>query len=289
LFESLRFYLHWSQMIFIGAFVAWWLLGAAWLLQKSLRRHAGIRYPAMGTCVLSLFLAGLGAMVAGGLTYQLGSRFGERTETSMDVRLLAAIPAMPLAAGMAILILYATYQLPLRRLLRVTWLPLTSVAVAAVLTGAPAFWLGWSQRRQEGKAGSSVANLVAIDAALREYSDKYFPGQAPDRLETLASEFRHKDSNVTLLRKANLECPFLPGVPVGYFYYPSLSGDPNLRSSRAIRACEWTHPDSERYRAVLFANGNAMFNPDQDFQSILALPENARFAQLFRAADANRR
>jgi hypothetical protein len=78
-------------------------------------------------------------------------------------------------------------------------------------------------------------------------------------------------------------------VAVGYFYLPLASVDRNDRSCRTLRACEWTHPRSDQYRAMLFVNGDAYWAPDGEFRSKLSLPENTDFARLFQAADANRR
>ena len=59
---------------------------------------------------------------------------------------------------------------------------------------------------------------------------------------------------------------------MGYFYDPNVpSLDPTNRKSRQLRACEWTHSRSAGYRAMLYANGDAIFTPDRDFQSALNL------------------
>jgi hypothetical protein len=288
-FDKIRDYLTPWQVPFILAFLAWWLVGAAWLLQRSLRKLAGLRNQALGPCALSLFLSGLGAAVVGGLTFLLVQRIGESPESHTDVRVLAIAPAVLLAVPMAFLILYAAFQLPVRLLLRVSWPAMASVAAAAVVAGVPAFWMGWSLRVDVGKAQTSVANLTKIDDAIRDY-ERDFEKRPPDNLMVLTKELASKGKKLApLLGEASLKCPFLPDDNVGYFYYPVPSVDKGNRQSQKLRACEWTHPHSARYRAMLFANGDARFNPDEDFQRVLNHSDNADFARAFRAADANRR
>ena len=278
------------QFACIAVFLAWWLIGAAWLLQRSLRKRAGLRYPALGPCVLALFLSGLGALAVGGLTFMLVRRIGEGPEARAGASMmaLAMAPAVLLAVPMAFLVLYAVFQLPWRLLLRVTWPAMTSVAAAAAVTGVPAFWLGWSLHVDVGKAQVSVSNLTKIDDQVREH-ERIFDSQVPAGLMALTEERQFKGKTIgALLTKGALQCPFLPGVPVGYFYHPAPSVERTRRDCQELRACEWTHPQSAKYRAMLFANGDARFNPDEDFQGVLRLPVNAEFAREFRARDANR-
>ena len=293
--EKIKDYLTAWQIPFIAAFVAWWLLGAAWLLQRSLQRSLKKRgdrgHQAFSPCVLSLLLAGLGAAVAGGLTFRMAGPIGDRVADIRTMVLGLAIGlAVLLAVSMAFLILYAALQLPVRQLLRVTWPALASVLGVAVLTGVPAFYIGWSIRVNVGRAQTSVLNLSKIDRAIRMYQD-FFDRQLPPDLPALTEELTVRGkAKDPLLEKATLQSPFLPNEAVGYFYDPNVpSLDPTNRKSRQLRACEWTHSRSAGYRAMLYANGDAIFTPDRDFQSALNLPENDSFARAFRAADANRR
>jgi hypothetical protein len=81
-------------------------------------------------------------------------------------------------------------------------------------------------------------------------------------------------------------CPFLPDLPVGYFYLPGFVA--RDKDANALRVCEWTHPQSDKYRGVLFANGEARSLPDRDFQAALKQPANEQFARQFLARDPNR-
>jgi hypothetical protein len=286
---NFRDYLDPVQIIFLLAFVVWWLLGASWLLQRSLRKVPGRKDQELGPCILGMLLGGLAAGVVGGLAFQLVIRIGENPDYPSAYRIPAAIVAILLAAPTAILVLYASLQLPLRRLILVSWPAITSLVVSAVALGTPPLMMSLATRSNRTNAYMSIVHLQQIDKAIREY-EQAFENIPPANLQMLTTEIKIKDKLQVLLKKANLECPFLPDVPMGYFYYPSPSQDSRKETnSRVLRACEWSHPHSDRYHAVLFANGEARPTPELDFQSLLGFPENAEFARQFRAADANRR
>jgi hypothetical protein len=285
---NIKEYLRWEQVPLVLAFVAWWLLGAGWLLLRFLRAKAGQRRQSLGPCVLGMFLAGLASVAVGVLTFMLVLQIGKTPESDRAFMVPAVILGLLVAAPTAILVLYATFQLPLGRLLAVSWPALLSVVVAAGALGAPAVWLSLDLQSCKTHAHASVAHLHNIDSAIREYQ-RYFDNQPPPNLLMLTEEMSVKSGkSLTFLKRTELVGPFLPDANVvGYFYYPCPSD--NGKTSKVLRACEWTHPRSNQYRAMLFANGEAFWNSDQEFQSMLKLPENAEFTRQFRAADANRR
>jgi hypothetical protein len=289
--DKLSQYLGAQQVPFIVAFCAWWLLGAGWLLQRSIRRVTGARRQGLGPCVLGLFLAGMGAMTVAALTCMLVVRIGENPEAPTNRYWQAgAVVGLVLALPMALLILYAVFQLPPGKLLRAAWLPLVTVLVAAAVLGTPAVILARHGLRIQNNAELSITHLRQIDLAIRDY-ERFCDRQFPKGLESLTEEIPLKNRTIPpLLTKSAIRCPFLPPeVAVGYFYYPGPSADPNDKRSRALRACEWPHPQIDRFHAMLFANGEVRSNPDQDFQATLKLPENADFARLYQAEEANRR
>jgi hypothetical protein len=279
----------WEHLLLVLAFAAWWLMGAGWLLQRSLRRKAGVKRQALAPCVLAIFLALAAAGVIGLLAYTLVSKVGESAEDQLGYRLPGAVVAAVLAIPTAILVLYAAFQLPLGRLLRVCWPALGSVILAGAVLGG-AFLITAKARRDVRLASDrSVTHLMKIYEAVQAYEDA-FDKQPPPNLPVLTEELTIKGKPDTLLQKGWLPCPFLGEAAVGYFYCPPASTNLSPeKAAKTLLACEWTHSHSARYRAMLFANGDARANLDQEFQAMLNLPENAEFAKLFRAADANRR
>lgn len=290
--DKLKDYLVPAQLPFILAFLAWWLLGASWLLQRALRQRPEFKRRGLGPCVRAMFLAGLAAAAVAGLTFKLVFDLADSPEAQPQWRYFGAAPAVLLAVPMAFLVFYASLRLPAGTMLRVSWLPLASVAMAAVVLGTPAFLLGWFPRINKGKADTSVVRLRAIDGAIRRYEQDQ--KQPPRDLASLTAESQGPGGRVEpkLLDKSELRCPFLPDAELGYFYFPTPSVSERDRDykekSRVLRACEFTHDQADTYRAMLFVTGEARWNSDREFQSLLALPENAEFAKAFRAADANR-
>ena len=135
MFDKIKDYLTPGQFPLIAAFVAWWLLGGAWLLQRSLQRRAGLRRLGLGPCVLSLFLAGLGALAVGGLTYVLiqGATARAADEGSPTRQVISIVSSVPI--GLLILL----------------------AAVVLVLKGVG--WLRQSAARKQ--AGSKLQIMVA--------------------------------------------------------------------------------------------------------------------------------
>ena len=282
-------YGHPVQIVFFAAFFAWWLLGAAWLLRRSIRKHTELKKQALAPCVLYLFLAGLGAAMVAGLSYRLVAQIALPSDAGITQQIEAAIPGAIAAIPMAFLVLYAGLQFPLGRLLRVCWLPAATVFLALGVFVGSAFLLGLTRKLIDNDAQKSVAHLREFDQAIRLYEGKH-DKQEPKDLWVLTQKFRDANGKVPLLNKSSLECPFLPGVPLGYFYRPGPSLDPEKdKLSQILRACEWNHSHVARYRSMLLANGNAWSMTDGEFQSVLGRTENAEFAKAYRAAEANRR
>lgn len=287
--DLLSRYSHPTQPFFIAAFLVWWLVGATWLLHRAVRKYAEQKKPVLGLCALSVFLSGVGAAIVGGMVLRLFIGVGERLDWGeKGGYIVGGCLGAVLAVPMALLVLYAVFQFPLGRLLRVSWLPLGSIVLAAAVFGGPAFYLGRARHVNEGMAAMSVKNLREIDQAIRTYEGG--PEKAPPKdLLTLTQEFKGADGAPRKLPKSSLVCPFLPGDPVGYFYFPCPSVPETDKLSQALRACEWKHPDSDRYRSILLANGEVRATRDADFQSVLDANENVAFAKAYRAAEANRR
>jgi hypothetical protein len=279
------------QLPLILAFLAWWLIGSAWLLQRAIRRQTQQKRQPLGPCALAMFLACGCALIVVGLTYRFVWRIVENPDAALMQQSLAAVPGLFLAPPMALLMLYAVFQFPLGILLRVAWLPLTSIVLAAVVFVGPAFWLGWSDKSASGKANQSVERLRRIDAAIRAYESRN-NRQPPANLTLLTEEIADRKANTPYLTKQTLQSPSLPREAVGYFYYPcpslNVARDPNLRFAQNLRACEWTHSHSDKYRTILQANGEVTSTRDSIFRAMLDANGNEAFRAQFLAAEANR-
>jgi hypothetical protein len=290
--DKLKEYLVPAQLPFILAFLAWWLLGASWLLQKALRQRPEFKRKGLGPCVRALFLSGLAAAAVAGLTIVLTLDIREYIGWRSTSSNLIALTSLLLAVPTAFLVLYASLRLPAGTMLRISWMPLASVLVAAVVLGTPAFLLGYFPRINRGNANTSVERLRAIGVAIAKYGDPnvgYFPGELPKDLVSLTEPMTDRSGRPQppLLAKHYLRCPFLPDLDVGYFYFPTPLAS-GKDKSRVLRACEFTHEEADTYRTMLFATGEARWNSDREFQSLLDANENLAFAAAFRAADANR-
>jgi len=280
--DQIRAYSQPWQLPLVIAFILWWLLGGSYLLQRAFRKLPEHRSIPFGRYVLASGFSGVAAAITGALVFVLIVRIGDATDA--DLKRLAVAPAVLSGIPMSFLVLYAVFQVPFGKLLKLCAMPVGTVLLVGAVVAVICFIPARKELLRNIRINRSVFHLQVIDEAVRTY-ERRLSRQLPPTLAALLDQMPTNAG--AALKEEHLQCPSLPGVRIGYFYLPSASAEKGGTTEK-LRACEFSSTDSDRGRAVLFTNGDAYWVSKDRFQAILEVPENAAFAEAFRAADANR-
>jgi hypothetical protein len=272
---KLQEYLYLWQLPFIGVFLVGWILGGGYLLRGSVRKALPEmrRRITLGRCVLVSILSGTTAMGAGIAVYLLVNGLGEKIDA--DLQIVGVIAAIPVAAVMAVLSVYATFHLSLAKSARVLAPTAAMVVVLGGVLGSVTGVLAYGIHQRQVRERTSLGNLQKVSQALSEYEGQKF--SLPADLKTLVS------GNYLLTRY--LRSASIPGRDVGFFYLPS-EWSPGDQTSLKILICELPPVLAANRRTLLFVNGERTFADKDELQALMERPENAEFAKAFEAATA---
>jgi hypothetical protein len=252
-------------------FVLAWLLGGGALLRRAFREHVPRRENKLGSFVLASLLAGAALVFAVGAILSLATALQDRLE--MDIVLYAgALLGLLVGALMFFLVVYARFNLPAGTILGGAAPALGAIMLAGILIGGAVIAIGRPEHLETFRRQASINNLYRINAGIRAFEDKQ--GRLPKTL----TELRDKSD---LVQAEDLVWPGLKDRKIGYFYLPIGT---ESEQSRKLRLCEFDHAQSDAGRVVSYANEDVLWISDAQFQKVLALEENQRFAEAYRAA-----
>jgi len=251
-----------------------WVGGGGYLLHRAVRDDLARRKGSLGRCLVISFLA-FAAGAAGGVSILL-------LVVSIYRRAGANLPWLAMALGAVIflainfVVLCASFELAVGRLLR-TWL--TSYGPAAALTvviGAPTGWYARKARVAKAAQQHSLEALRRIhQGIIHNYINQL--REPPATLQDLV------DDEVVEARV--LRCRNNKGRAVDYFYRPVPIPRASAGSLR-ILACDFTDNHDGGGRAVLFTDGSAEWYPPERLPEVFDLPENHAFVEALRKAEA---
>lgn len=251
-----------------------WAGGGGYLLHRAVRADLARRKGSLGRCLVVSFLAVAAGVAAGGIILLLVASIGKRIGGGL--RWPAVALGMASFLAIQFVVLCASFELPVKRLLR-TWL--AAYAPAAVLTVVavvPAGWYAHKARQADAAQQHSLQALRHIHQGIR-YQYVAQLREAPPTLQQLVDD--------TVIEQRALQCRDNKGRPVDYFYLPA----PLPRASedsRRILACDFIDNHDGRGRAVLFTDGSAEWCPGEELPAVFDLPENRAFAAALRKAEA---
>ena len=265
---KLRPYLHGWQVPIMLAFIFGWIVGGGHLLRLAVRRYL-VRRPTLGKCVLTSFLAGMAGAVAAGVTFGLFWTIGSTSDVELTIVGLVAAAVMLLGCGY--LVIYAGFEISAPAAVRVAAPPMLAIIILGgglgVAAGLPAYHIQQSKL----KRGQSCQRLYRVYDALKRYA-----GSAAPSLQELLDR--------KLISPDFLRSPGAPGKKIGYFYYPRRTIGHQHETSK-ILACDFGDNFPGKGRAVLLIDGRCSWFTEEDFQELLAKPENRLFAKELAAAE----
>ncbi len=259
-------------------FVAGWLIGGGHLLRKSLLKRANIRRPPkLGSCVMSVFLAGSAGGFAAVIIVYFFYVLAVFTQLKYFFAISGVILSLISMVAVSMLVLWAKYEVSFGETVRLGSPAIGGVLalalLMAVLVGVPSYLVGKTTKARKG----AVTALLRIHNVLRLYERAI--GRPPKTLSELLEK--------NYLEARELQSPAFPEREVGFFYKPtSVFIERDITLTRKIIACEFGGGQIGSGRAVLMVNGDCQWYDKNEFQDLLAEEINAEFAAALRAAEA---
>ena len=261
-------------------FVAGWLVGGGYLLRKSLLKRTGTtrRPPKLGSCVLSVFLAGS----AGGFAAVVILFFFYVLAVFMQMKLffaiLGAILSLISMMAVSLMVLWARYDVSFKDTVKLGGPAIGGVLgiafLLAILVGVPSYLVGKTTKSRD----KSVTNLLRIHNAMHIYERAI--GKPAETLEVMVGK--------NYLVDREIQSPAFPDKAVGYFYMPtSVLVKKDSPSLRKIIVCDFAGGEIGSGRAALMVNRDCEWYDEDDFQDLLAEEINAEFAAALRAAEGS--
>lgn len=269
---SLQDYLQMWQLMLIVPLLAGWLLGGGYLLLWQMRRCPEQRRMELPKCVGAMGLAGLGGSICAGVAYVLVTTLAKNFE--LDWKWEAMVPSAIVMVAIVFLILYAVFDFSFLRTARLGAIPVAAVVLCVGLVALVAYYPARLDRLQDMSRKRSSVQLGWINDAIGNYERRF--NKIPPNLLAM--------SDTKLITSKYFRCPSVPERKIGYFYFPCAtvaSGE----QTKKLRVCEFSGADNKKIRLILLCNGECVPCDDKEFEALLQLPENARFAERFRIAD----
>ncbi|KKL86052.1 hypothetical protein LCGC14_1948580 [marine sediment metagenome] len=271
-------YLYLWQLPLFALYVAAWLIGGPYLMRWALGRFTSLpgRKRSLADSARLNFLGGGAATIVGclvlGCFLALGLKVGPRW-----LMVVGAIAAGPAMLAMGWLVHWNLVGQPAKEMAPVTVTTVGSLLLAALLIGLVGFVPARIIRNRSAKLGQCQLQLMTLRQVLlgaRARGGTYrrtHPGTELSDLNTLVE--------TRFLKSKDLICPGRPLRPVGYLF---VSARPGLPGSEKITVCD-RYQNHEDKRLVLFNDGRILPVSEEEFQALLALPENAAMHKLGQA------
>ena len=251
-----------------------WVGGGGYLLHRAVRDDLARRKGSLGRCLVISFLAAAAGAAGGGSILLLVVSIYKKAGANLPW-LAVGFGAVSFLA-INFVVLCASFELPVGRLLR-TWLTSYAPAAAlAVVIGAPT---GWYARKARLAKASQQHSLEA----LRRIHQGIMVNYVGQRREPPATLQQLVDDEVVEARV--LRCRNNKGRAVDYFYQPAPL-PPTSPGSRRILACDFIDNHHGGGRGVLFTDGSAEWYSVERLPEVFDLPENRPFVEALRKAEA---
>lgn len=263
------------QIPVMAVFVLLWLLGGGFVLRLFLLRGDVPRQKATyPRSVLASLLAGAAWMLAAGVFYQLLRTAGGTMGVSLS-RIGLPIAAV-LAVPMFYLVIYAMYELPFGRTVKLSTPAIGLILVASVVSGLLVYLPTNYLFVRDIKIAKARNRLMMLHNVIVQHYEKGVLGRPPESLQAMV------DGDA--VSADDVRNPRDPNRPVGFFYLPvsSESGD---GGTLRLRATEFRHPGTEYRRVVLYADGRTIAVPPEEFSELLEREENQAFAEALAEAE----
>ncbi len=258
-------------------FVAGWLVGGGHLLRKSLLKRGNIRKPPkLGSCVLSVFLAGSAGGFAAVIIVYFFYVLAVFTQLKYFFAISGVILSLISMVAVSMLVLWAKYEVSFGEAVRLGSPAIGGVLALAflisLLVGVPSYLVNKTSNARE----KTVTNLRGMHNGLRAYERAI--GRPPKTLKDLITK--------NYLEPRQLKSAAFPDKEIAFFYIPaSVLLKRDTASANKIIACEFGGGQMGSGRAVLMVNGESEWYDKDEFQELLAEEINTEFAAALRAAE----
>ncbi len=260
-------------------FVAGWLVGGCYLLYKSLAKRPGSRRPPkMGSCVLSVFLAGSAGGFAAVLILFFFYAIAVFTNMKMFFATTGAILSLVSMVAVSLMVLWAKYDVSFKETVKLGGPAIGGVLglafLLAILVGVPSYLVGKTTKNRD----KAQTNLLQIYAAMDVYERAI--GRPAESLDVLLEK--------NYLVEREIQSAASPDKTIGFFYMAtSVLVKKDSDSMRKIIACDFGDGQIGSGRAVLMVNRDCQWYDEDDFQDLLTEDINAEFAAALRAAEGS--
>ena len=259
------------QLPVVLILVGVWILLGGRFLWKQVASQASRKEAGQDRCRIVALLCGIIGVFCAGIAIVLGKMLGD----AMSVRWFwVSLPLGALAfIGASFLTVFASFQIPAGKLVRVWVKSFGPVLIIATIAMAPTFWISYSANQKIIDQAESCRDFYDIFRAL---SSRRYQSYAPKSLAELKDLKGFKDGSLRSRRH--------PGREIGYFYFSSPLAEMDEKTTRLL-ACDWLDNQAGGVRVVLFANGQIKKVTEQRFKSLLREEDNMVFASALAEAE----
>lgn len=253
----------WLLWVVMPLVVVWIGVGGA-MLRRGVKALVSRNQARLGRCLLISFLAGLGGAIATAIVGFLVATLAKQCDFKLFLPAALILPVVFVAITFTVV--YASFEAPVRALLRISGVAFAGPILAVVVGGTPALWHAYTAQQQEYARQESKARLEYLFRAMAFHYER---SQPPRTLQDLVQK--------NVVRADVLKCRRDTGRDVDYFYLATPLIPPDQVSQR-ILACDLIDNHGGLGRMVLFVNGDVRWYSRDELPGLLDLPENRTFA-----------
>jgi hypothetical protein len=251
--------------------IAIWMGVGGLLLGRGVKPLVSRSQGRLGRCVLVSFLAGLAGGVAAFVALLLLATLGTIYDFKPFVLAIFVVP--PVFIAISFTVIYASFEVPARALVRISGVAFAIPLLALVGGGGPAAWYAYDCRQADLARQHSLA---CLDYLYKVLTTNYRGVRPPASLAALITQ--------NILPPDRLRCRRPSNRDVDYFYV-STDLPVHYQPSMKILACDYIENQFGKGRAVVFTNGDVRWYSRDELPALLALPENHAFAAALSQAE----